>query len=693
MVLALCAAGATAAPAATATTERLVVRLKPGSAQPAGAGAVPDAARQLSSAAGVPLRLHRTLSTGAQVYRLERPVPLAQARALAWRLKADPQVASAEPDVRVQTQALPDDPGFASQWSLKAVDAANAGGANLVSAWQKGTGNGVTVAVVDTGILPSAELAGRVLPGYDLIGDDATSGDGSAGRDADATDPGDSCAIKNPDGTVVSRTPSTWHGLRVASQLAAAAGNGYGIAGAAPGVTVQPVRALGKCGGWMSDIADAVAWAAGLKLEGVPRNTVLPRVINLSLGGDAACTAFMQEAIDAANARNIVVVAAAGNGGSNRLLAPANCSGVIVVGAHTRSGDLAAYSNFGPTVTLTAPGGGACAVQGSGCRSDLTLAIGNRGSEGAAAEDPAMPFSGTSSAAPHVSATVAMILAAHPEFGYREVKSILERSARKAPAGTWCSEKAGFCGAGMLDAGAALALADSAVQTPYVDVEPVPGVLRRGALLPINAVAVGATDFVWSWRQLSGPPAALLATDGPDVQAQMPSDASGTVVFEAVAVSASRPEQRATARVAVDVNEPPVIQGGALTAQAGRAMAVPLGASDPEGGVLEYSYVGSTVPGLEIVDGELRWREPAAGTYAFQVVAVDDEGSTSGANFTLTVTAQSSAPPADAAAGGGGGGATGEAWLLGLLLAAALLRRRRVPAMAVASRDAPRCPR
>lgn len=677
LALALIGAGAAAS---AATTDRLVLRFQHTQAQPAAAGAANSEAG-LSRTAGVTLKLHRTLASGAVVYRLDKPLPMAQARALAWRLRQDPNVRSAEPDVRVQAQSLaaPNDPGFARQWSLKAAGAGNVGGANLLSAWNYGIGSGITVAVIDTGILPSAELGTRVLPGYDLIGDDATGGDAQPGRDADPTDPGDACDLKDSGGAVVSHTPSTWHGIRVASQLAAAVDNGYGIAGAAPGVSLQPVRALGKCGGWMSDIADAVAWAAGLTVQGVPKNSVSPRVINLSLGGDGECTAFMQEAIDQANAKKIVIVGAAGNGGGNRLMSPANCSGVIVVGAHTRSGDLASYSNFGPTLTLTAPGGGGCAQQtGAACQTDVTLAIGNDGDSVAAAENAAASFTGTSSATPHVSATVAMILALHPEFGYREVRSILERSARPAPAGSFCADRPGYCGGGMLDAGAALALAQGAVLTPYVDVEPVAADQRRGAVVPLNAVAVGASDFVWSWRQVSGPEAALLAHDKAQVQARMPADASGTVVFEASAVSMSNAEQQATARVAVNINEPPSIRGATLQAKAGEAMAVVLSATDPEGGALDLSYLGTAVDGLQVVGGELRWAKPVAGEYSFQVVAVDPQGASAGANFTLVVAQSATGTGGDgtAAGGGGGGGAASPWWLLGLLAAAAALRRR-----------------
>lgn len=682
IALALAAAGSAAAPAARSdTTERLVVRFHGGHARAATA-APADTEASFSRVAGVPMKRHRTLASGAVVYRLDKAVPLAQARAMAWRLRQDPMVRSAEPDLRVQPQSLsaPDDPGFARQWSLKAATAGNLGGANIVSAWQRSIGSQVTVAVVDTGMLPSVELSTRVMPGYDLIGDNATGADATPGRDADPTDPGDSCEVKNPDGTVVSRTVSTWHGLRVASQLAAAADNGYGIAGAAPGVAVQPVRALGRCGGWMSDIADAVAWAAGITVDGVPRNSLQPRVINLSLGGEGECSVYLQEVIDKANAKGMVVVAAAGNGGSNRLMAPANCSGVIVVGAHTRSGDLARYSNFGPTLSLTAPGGGDCAVQtGGACQRETTLAIGNLGDTVATSEDPAASFTGTSSATPHVSAAVAMILASHPDFGYREVRSVLERSARPAPAGSFCANTPAYCGGGLLDAGAALALADSAVLTPYVDVTPVAAEQRRGAVVPISAVAVGASDFVWSWRQVSGPQAALLASDSPEVQARMPQDASGTLVFEANAVSASNPEQRATARVAISVNEPPTLEGRDLSAQAGQPMALPLGARDPEGGTLELTYLGTAVPGLEVVEGELRWSSPVAGQYAFQVVAVDAQGASTGANFTLRV-AQAAGPAGNGGdatgGGGGGGGAVSPVWLLGLLAAAVALRRR-----------------
>src|SRR5690606_6718173 len=154
-------------------------------------------------------------------------------------------------------------------------------------------------------------------------------------------------------------TPSTWHGTAVAGLIAARAGNGYGIAGVAPAARILPVRSIGRCGGYMSDVIDGMRWAAGLAVPGVPANPYPARILNLSLGSTPGvpCSPLQQRAVDEVVAAGALVVAAAGNEGTGSVGVPANCGGVLAVAAHTRYGDLASYSNVGPEVALTAPGG------------------------------------------------------------------------------------------------------------------------------------------------------------------------------------------------------------------------------------------------------------------------------------------------------------------------------------------------
>ena len=192
--------------------------------------------------------------------RVDTPLDDAEAEALARRLAEDPRVLRAEPDRILRPARLPDDPFWPDQWYLHGTDTAPAA-IGLPVAWERTVGDAaVTVAVVDTGVLPHAQLAPRLLPGYDFVSDPAMARDGD-GRDGDASDPGDDCGAG-----------SSWHGTFVAGQIGAVSDDGEGIAGVDWAARLLPVRVLGACGGYSSDIADGIRWAAGLPVPGVPDN-------------------------------------------------------------------------------------------------------------------------------------------------------------------------------------------------------------------------------------------------------------------------------------------------------------------------------------------------------------------------------------------------------------------------------------
>jgi serine protease len=309
------------------------------------------------------------------------------------------------------------------------------------------------VAVIDTGYRPHADLSGQILQGFDFISTTTIANDGG-GRDTDASDPGDwtpagSCAA----GVPATDQNSSWHGTHVSGTIAAKANNGLGIAGIAYNAKIVPARVLGRCGGYTSDIADAMVWASGGTVTGVPANANKARVLNLSLGGTGACDTTTQNAINSARSRGAVVIVAAGNSNTNAINSnPANCAGVITVAATNRAGGKASYSNYGTNVTIAAPGGD----NGAGILSTL-----NSGTTTPAADNYAW-YMGTSMATPHVAGVVALMLSANPNLTPDDVVAKLKSTARAFPAA--CSG----CGAGIVNAAAAVnaALASATTPTP-----------------------------------------------------------------------------------------------------------------------------------------------------------------------------------------------------------------------------------
>ncbi|MBQ5950517.1 S8 family serine peptidase, partial [Massilia sp. ST3] len=206
----------------------------------------------------------------------------------------DPNIEYAEPDRIMTHMATANDPMYSQQWHY--TDAT--GGLRLPTAWDKSTGSGVVVAVIDTGYRPHTDLSGQFLPGYDFIGDTFVSNDGN-GRDSDASDPGDAIAAGEcGNGEPAQAQTSSWHGTHVAGTIAARTNNSVGVAGVAYNAKIVPARVLGKCGGYTSDIADAITWTSGGTVSGVPANANKARVLNLSLGGGGACDSTTQAAIN-----------------------------------------------------------------------------------------------------------------------------------------------------------------------------------------------------------------------------------------------------------------------------------------------------------------------------------------------------------------------------------------------------------
>jgi len=398
-----------------------------------------------SSRAGASVVASRQLAVGGEVLELDRKLNPAQAREFMAALAGQEGVEYVEVDRLNQIRYVPNDTRYGEQWHYFE----SVGGLNLPSAWDLSTGSGVVVAVLDTGITNHSDLNANVVSGYDFIATASVGADGD-GRDPDPSDPGDASGGYS----------SSWHGTHVAGTVAAVTNNNKGVAGVAFGAKIQPVRVLGKGGGYDSDIADAIVWASGGSVSGVPANPHPAKVINLSLGGSGSCGTTSQNAINSAVSRGAVVVIAAGNENKNVSDAsPANCNNVIAVAANDQEGNRAWYSNYGNLITVTAPGGETCVPNAAqtACQTSTTakgiLSTLNSGSNGPVAETYAF-YDGTSMATPHVAGVVALMLSAAPGRTPAEIKTLLKDTARALPGS--CS---GGCGAGIVDAYAAVSAA------------------------------------------------------------------------------------------------------------------------------------------------------------------------------------------------------------------------------------------
>lgn len=420
-----------ASAAHAAPTDRLIVKYKN--------NMKPSAALERAGQThGQVMKALHANANGAQVIKLSRAMEEKEVAALAREvMERDSNVEYAEPDRIMRRAATPNDAYYSYQWHYFEPT----GGLRANTAWDKSTGSGINVAVIDTGYLPHADMAGQFLPGYDFITDPAIAVDGN-GRDNDPRDPGDfvlagGCGNGQPS----QDDNSSWHGLHVAGTVAALSNNATGVAGVAYGAKVLPVRVLGRCGGYTSDIADAIVWASGGSVAGVPANPHKARVLNLSLGGSGTCDYTTQNAINSARSRGAVVVVAAGNSAINASgSSPANCQGVVTVAATGRTGGRASYSNYGTAVDVAAPGGDSGG-------SILSTWNNGRTTPGG---DAYANMNGTSMATPHVAAAAALMLAKNPALTPDDVEARLKATARPFPLA--CSG----CGAGIVDAAAAV---------------------------------------------------------------------------------------------------------------------------------------------------------------------------------------------------------------------------------------------
>ncbi len=331
----------------------------------------------------------------------------ARREALLEKIRQDPRVERAEALVRVHADFVPNDPQFKAQWNLQLI--------GMPDAWEVSAGEGVTVAVIDTGIayedagefrtVPDLKGA-RFVQGYDFVNDDEHANDDHG------------------------------HGTHVAGTIAQVTHNGEGVAGIAYKATLMPIKVLDANGsGTSADVADGIRFAAD---HGA-------KVMNLSLGGGAR-SQVMADAVAYARKKGVLVVCAAGNGGRGVVEFPAAYPGALAVSAVGPTGELASYSSWGKELDIAAPGGDK-RLRGREEDGILqnTIAPGNPGRSVYAW------FNGTSMATPHVAGVAALLFAAGASTP-EEVEQALFAGADHARSGEW-SERLGH---GVLNAKGAL---------------------------------------------------------------------------------------------------------------------------------------------------------------------------------------------------------------------------------------------
>jgi serine protease len=425
----------------------------------------------------------RPVGRDAMHLDLGRRLPVAEAQAMAERLRSQPDVEWVELNEREHLLAVPNDVYYpyvssndTGQWWMRPPGetsggwAASWGAPGLEGAWNVETGRpSAVVAVLDTGTTNHSDMNAHYLLGYDFVSDIAYSRDGN-GRDTDPSDPGDwvsAAEASDPASEFYQcRTTSLWHGTAISGIIAALTNNTTGVAGVNWDGRVLPVRVAGKCGATLEDIVDGMRWAAGLSVcktsdaqgncvELVPANTTPARIINISFGGSATCGSLYQSTINELTGIGVVVVAAVGNE-AGVLSRPASCTGVVAVGALARDGLKASYSNFGSGVTISTLGGDNYSNVDDG-----VLTLSNTGAESPDAETYKNEI-GTSFSAPIVSGVISLMLSANPNLTVPQIIAGLRSTARphvdsnlavcsSTNTGA-CKCTTSTCGAGILDA-------------------------------------------------------------------------------------------------------------------------------------------------------------------------------------------------------------------------------------------------
>ncbi len=628
---------------------------------------------------------------------------------LAARLAADSEVEYAEPDRRRHIRAVPNDPLYADnqasatptvgQWYLRPPTSTNVSAVNAQAAWSTTRGtSSVVVAVLDTGVrFDHPDLIGKLLPGYDFVNDTKTANDGD-GRDANPSDPGDWVTTSEIDTDAsfasCSASASSWHGTQVAGIIGAASQNAFGMASVAPNVMVLPVRVLGKCGGFDSDILQGMLWAAGLSDSPVS-NPNPAKVLNLSLGGEGACTASYKDVIKRITDAGVTVVVSAGNDAGLAVDSPANCDGALAVAGMRHAGTKAGFSSVGPEVAISAPAGNCVNEEAGACLYPLltTDNLGTTTPGTHAFSDGVSASFGTSFSAPLVAGTAALMLSVNAQLTPVQIKSAIQASARAFPSSGATSDVAvchapngteqlecycttSTCGAGMLDTGAAVQAVASAT-APVVPMSASTANPSLGAQVALEAseaaAKAGRSIVSYAWSIVSGDSLAQFTSATNASTANLEPQGSGWVTVMLTVTDNLGESASSRTMLAVSGSPTAAIAPSPASVVVGTTAKLSGASSSGVGGRVIAQYHWSVISGTDAVsfigdvtNASVTLHGRAQGEAVVALTVTDDAGLSTTTNVNVSVTP---APPSS------GGGALGWGWLAALAVGVAATRR------------------
>jgi serine protease len=581
------AVAAAAQPAVTSAA-RFIVKLRATDDDAARAAAVARIGA-LAARHGFTLQQARHIVSGIHVMQVSLPADGETGAQMLVRLNADPEVEYAEVDERRHALSTPDDPLFSEQWYLQDTQPA---AVDAVDAWSMSAGvPGLVIADLDTGVRfdhPDLRSAGanRLLPGYNLISEAAVANN-SYGRGPDASDPGDwisASDLKNPAFANCTIANSSWHGTRVAGILGAITDNQTGIAGMTWDGWVEPVRVLGKCGGYDSDIIAGMAWAAGMPVEGVPDNPYPARIVNMSLGSVGTCPAAYQQMVSELVNAGVLVVVSAGNEGGP-VDAPANCGDATGVAGLREVGTKVGYSSLGPQIALSAPAGNCVnTAAGQPCLFSIvtTTNSGTTVPETSTYTDEYNYNVGTSFSAPIVAGIAGLMLSVNGNLTPGQLLARLQAGTQPFPVSSTpgvpvchvpsssadlqtseCSCTTSTCGVGMANANGAVLQA----LRPIAAIAP-PSAVRAGSTVVLDgsgsAAACNASivSFAWTVVQPAVNPPAIINANAARASVVVPTGSNTYTLMLTVTDEQGRSDSEPVTLSSTTVTTPAPAQAG-----------------------------------------------------------------------------------------------------------------------------------